>query len=70
MVMNKFMEFWVPGWERFTRAQRVSCVDFGMSVGLLLLFCCSESVVLALIGLANAIRSYILLGKNHVDIEE
>ena len=59
-----------PGWEGFTFAQRCCCADFGLSVCLLLLLCCSESVLLALLGVANGVRSYVRLLRNHVEIEE
>ena len=59
-----------PGWEGFTVAQRAACVDFGVSVSLLLLLCCSESVLLALLGVVNGVRSYVRLVRNRVEIEE
>ena len=67
--MKRLMCILFPGWDRFTRAQRAACVDFGVSVSVLLLLCCSESVLLALLGLANAVRSYVRLVGNGVEIE-
>lgn len=68
--MKRLMCILFPGWERYTRAQRAACVDFGVSVSVLLLLCCSESVVLALFGLANLVRSYVRLEGNNIEMEE
>lgn len=68
--MKRLMCIMFPGWERFTGAQRASCIDFGLSVSLLLLLCCSESVLLALLGVANGVRSYVRLLSNGVEIDE
>ena len=70
MDMKRFLEFWLPGWERFTGVQRAACVDFGLSVSVLLLACCSESIFLSLLAGANLVRSYVRLTKSGVEIEE
>ena len=68
--MKRLFRILLPGWERFMRAQRAACVDFGISVSLLLLFCCSKSVLLCIFALLNCVRSYFRLVDNSVDIEE
>ncbi len=70
MAMKRIMSLLVPGWERFTGSQRAACIDFGLSVSVLLLMCCSDSVLLALLSLGNAVRSYFRLVRNHIDVEE
>lgn len=68
--MKRLMSILFPGWEGFTGNQRSACVDFGLSVSVFLLLCCSESFLLTLLGLANVVRSYFRLVGNGVEIDE
>ena len=68
--MKKLFGILVPGWDRMSRVQRLSCVDFGVSFVAALLLCCSESVFLTLLGVANLVRSYVWMLDSGVEIDD
>ncbi len=66
----RILYFWLPGWERWSGAQRAACVDFGLSLSAAAVCGCADSMLLCLLGGLNLLRSWRRLKKSGVEIEE